>query len=139
MERFPGMYLAIWNQQLRMIVPSIHIDILIHLVEIEAKVHGATCRIERENLGRLLDGTFLDGLVWTTHHVVTFLLTYSALSFGHLVPNSAKRVVGQESDDVLRRKELVAHSHLTTVAWLVAFLAHLATLLQRVVVLEHPA
>ena len=139
MERFPGVYLAIRYQQLRMIVPCIHIDILIHLVEIEAKVHGATCRIERENLGRLLDGTFLDGLVWTPHHVVTFLLTYSALSFGHLVPDSAKRVVGKESDDVLRRKELVAHSHLTTVAWLVAFLAHLATLLQRVVVLEHPA
>ena len=102
-------------------------------------MHGATCRVERENLGRLLDGTFLDGFVWTTHHVVTFILTYSALSFGHLVPDSAKRVVGQESDDVLRRKELVAHSHFTAVAWLVAFLAHLATLLQRVIVLEHPA
>ena len=37
-------------KQRRVVVPSIHIDVLIHLVEIDAKVHGATGGIKRENL-----------------------------------------------------------------------------------------
>ena len=62
-----------------------------------------------------------------------------ALAIGHFVPITAKGVVGQETDDVFGRKELVANGHFTAIARLVGSIAYGTTLFDGIVVLVNPA
>ena len=138
-EALTGMYLTIFLKQRRLMIPGIHIDILIYLVEIKTKVHGTTGRIKRKNLSRLLQLALLQRLTWATDHISALLLTDAALTTGHLIPDTTQGVISQETHHILRRKELVAHRHLSAVARLAAFFSHLSSLLQGVIVLEHPS
>ena len=47
---------------------------------------------------------------------VAALVGEAGLAFGHLIPDAAEGVVGEELDDVARGKELVAHGELAGVA-----------------------
>ena len=138
-ETLTGMYLTIFLKQRRLMIPGIHIDILIYLVEIKTKVHGTTGRIKRKNLGRLLQLALFQWLTRATDHISALLLTDAALTTGHLIPDTTQGIVGKESHHIFRRKELVAHRHLSAIARLVARFAHLSALLQGIVILEHPS
>src|SRR5438876_194492 len=66
-------------------------------------------------LGRLL--AFLQkNLVWATDHIPALGLEL-CVSFPHLVPNAAQRVVGEEFDNVAGSKELIEKGKFIRVLW----------------------
>ncbi len=74
-----------------------------------------------------------------TNHISGLLLTDATLTTGHLIPDTTQGIVGKETHHILRRKELVAHRHLSAIARLAARFTHLSALLQGIVILEHPS
>ena len=70
---------------------------------------------------------------------VAALLGEAGLAFGHLIPDAAEGVIGEELDDVARGKELVAHGELAGVARSGGGVAHGFALFFAVPVLVDPA
>ena len=138
-ERVTGMHLTVALKERGLVVPSVHIDIFHHLVEIKTEVHGATGGVERENLRRLFERALFQSFAEAVQHIAALLLADAALATRHLIPDAPQGVVRQEAHHVFGCEELVAHRHLTAVTRLVALLTHTAAFLQRVVVLKHPA
>ena len=90
---------------------------------------------------RLLRGGFagLQENLGGTADQVAALLLEPGLALGHLIPDTAEGVVGEELDDVARGEELVADGQLAAVARRGGFLAHLLPLGGVVVILVDPA
>ena len=132
-------------------------------------MHGAAGGVEEADLARVFDGAVgdVDGLFeelflaegflgvalgWVggvfafaeedlggAADEVAALLGEAGLAFGHLIPDAAEGVVGEELDDVARGEELVAHGELAGVARGGGGVAHGFALFLAVPVLVDPA
>ena len=150
-------------------VPGFFVDGLEEVEGVEAEVHGAAGGVEEADLARVFDGAVgdVDGLFeelflaegflgvalgWVggvfafaqedlggAADEVTALVGEAGLAFGHLIPDAAEGVVGEELDDVARGEELVAHGELAGVARGGGGVAHGFALFLAVPVLVDPA
>src|SRR5262249_2308583 len=77
-------------------------------------------------------------LVRSTHHVST-LLTQRGLALSHLVPDTAKCIVGKKAHDIAWCIELIAKSQFRGVAWDLTLVTCLIAQLFRREILVYPS
>src|SRR5450432_1715085 len=76
---------------------------------------GAARGIENAEVARVLPRTYLDGFICGAYEVFADLVE-SRLVAVHLQPETSKRIVREELNNIAWCEELVAHSHFAAVA-----------------------